>query len=204
MERELRERLISSKRAFEGRLIGVQVDEVELADGRRTAREVVSHPGAVAVVPMLDGGRVVMIRQYRHAAGRVLWELPAGTLGSGESPEECARRELAEEVGYEAGELRLLFSTYLSPGYSTEIIHLFCATGLHPGPAAVEEDEQIEVIALPLEEAVAMVGNGLVKNAAAICGILALWREWKGPGGLAGDGDDGGRRGDGRSDRGCD
>lgn len=176
MERELRERLIVSQRVFEGRLISVQVDEVELADGRRTTRELVSHPGAVAVVPLLKGGRVVMIRQYRHAAGRVLWELPAGTLEAGESPEQCARRELAEEVGYEAGELRRLLSTYLSPGYSSELIHLFVAQELRATAPREDSDERIEVAMLDVEEAIAMIARGEIRNAAAICGLLALVR----------------------------
>ncbi len=181
MERELGERLIGSREVFAGRLISVQVDEVELADGSRTTREVVSHPGAVAVVPMLDEKRVVMIRQYRHAAGRVVWELPAGTLGEGESAEECARRELVEEVGYEAGELRRLFSTYLSPGYSSELIHLFVARGLRATSPRRERDERIEAAPLAVEEAVAMIERGEVQNAAAICGLLAVTR-WPGEG----------------------
>ena len=204
MERPVGEKLIASRTAFEGELLSVTVDEVALTDGRRAVREVVHHPGAVAIVPLLAGPRVVMIRQYRHAAGKVLFELPAGLLQRNESPEDCARRELMEETGYRAGGLRLVFSTYLSPGYSTEIIHVFCATDLAPGAAAPEEDEQIEVIALPLEEAVEMVGNGLVENAAAVCGILAVWRELKTRGGRAGERDDGCRRSDRRTNRGCD
>jgi len=204
MERPVGEKLITSRAAFEGKLLSLTVDEVALTDGRRAVREVVHHPGAVAIVPLLAGPRVVMIRQYRHAAGKVLFELPAGIIGSGEPPEDCARRELMEETGYRAGELRLLFSTYLSPGYSTEIIHVFCATDLDPGAAAPEEDEEIEVMALPLEEAAAMVGNGLVENGAAICGILAVWREFQTRGDLAGERDDGCRRSDRRTNRGCD
>lgn len=176
MDSRLVERLISSQTVFRGRFISVHVDEVELSDGRRARREVVDHPGAAAVVPLLPDGRVIMIRQYRHAAGKVLYELPAGTLAPGEAPLECAQRELAEETGYEAGCLRLLFSTYLSPGYSSEIIHVFAATGLRPaahaGPA---EDERLELMTLPLSEAVAMVGRGEVQNAAAICGLLAAY-----------------------------
>ena len=179
MERRLHERLIASRGVFSGRLISVRVDEVALPDGARTTREIVAHPGAVAVVPILDDGRVVMIRQHRHAAGKVLWELPAGTLRPEESPEQCAHRELMEETGYEAGSLQLLFSTYLSPGYSTELIHLFLGRLLRPVPQRTESDERIEVIVLAMEEALGMVERGEVQNAAAICGLLAAAR-WGG------------------------
>lgn len=174
MTRELRERLIGSDVVFEGRLISVRVDEVELADGRRARRELVEHPGAVAVVPLLEDGRVVMIRQYRHAAGKVLWELPAGLIEEGEEPEGCARRELGEEIGYEPGELVPLFSTFLSPGFSSEIIHIFLARKLRPVNVASEPDERIEAVPVPLAEAVEMVRRGEVENAAAICGLLAV------------------------------
>ena len=174
MTRELRERLIGSDKVFEGRLISVRVDEVELADGTRARREFVEHPVAVAVVPMLADGRVVMIQQYRHAAGKVLWELPAGLVEEGEEPEECARRELGEEVGYEPGELIPLFSTFLSPGFSSEIIHIFLARDLRPVNVASEPDERIVAVPVPLAEAVQMVRRGEVQNAAAICGLLAV------------------------------
>ena len=173
MDRDLRERLIASKTVFEGRLISVSVDEVELADGRRTRREVVHHPGAAAVVPVLPDGRVVMIRQYRHATGSVLYELPAGLCEPGEAPVECARRELGEEVGYQAEEMELLFSVYLSPGYSSELIHVFLAGGLRPVEAKPDPDEQVVPVALPLDAVVAMIARGEVQNAAAVCGVLA-------------------------------
>jgi len=173
MERELYERLITSETVFQGRLISVRKDQVELPGGRRASREVVVHPGAVAIVPLLPDEVVVMIRQYRHAVGRALYELPAGTLQPGESPEDCARRELEEETGYQAAELGLMFSTYLSPGYSSEIIHIFLAQGLSPTTSRPVEDEQLQTVLLPLEEAVAMIGRGEVQNAAAICGLLA-------------------------------
>ncbi len=171
--------MITSEAAFQGRLISVRVDEVELPGGRRARREIVVHPGAVAIVPLLPDGRVVMVRQYRHAAGEVLYELPAGTLAAGESPQECARRELAEETGYRAAQIRLLLSTYLTPGYSSEIIHIFLASGLVPAAAAPDADESLETVLLPLDEAVAMVGRGRVQNAAAVCGVLAAarWRQ---------------------------
>lgn len=172
MDRELRERLIDSHPQFEGRLLSVFVDEVELADGTRTTRETVRHPGATAILPFLPDGRIAMIRQYRHSAGQVLWELPAGVLRPGEPPADCARRELTEEIGYEAGDLVPLFSTYLSPGFSSEIIHIFLARDLRPATAKADGDERIEVVPVKLEEAVAMVLRGEVRNAAAICGVL--------------------------------
>lgn len=175
MERELAERLVSSRNVFTGRLISVRVDEVELADGSRTSREVVVHPGAVAIVPLLPANRVVMIRQYRHPAGKVLYELPAGTLQPGESPADCAHRELLEETGYQAGDLAPLFSMYLSPGYCTELIHLFLATGLKPGASTgADSDERVEPFILTLPEALAMIGRGDVQNAAAVAGLLAV------------------------------
>ena len=185
MSAELWERLVSSETVFEGRLISVRVEEVELPGGGRARREIVVHPGAVAVVPLLPEGRVLMIRQYRHAAGQVLYELPAGTVQAGESPPDCARRELAEETGYAAGKLELVFSTYLSPGYSTELIGIFLARDLHPAQGARQEpDERVVPVVLPFEEAVAMVRRGEVRNAAAICGLLAAAR-WGGAGGGA-------------------
>ena len=181
MDPKLVERLISSQTVFTGRLISVRVDEVELPGGHRARREVVIHPGAAAIVPLLPDGRVIMIRQYRHAAGKVFYELPAGTLAPGESALNCARRELAEETGYQAEHVRLLFSTYLSPGYSSEIIHVFLASGLHQTTqGALAEDEHLELVVLPLTEAVAMVGRGEVQNAAAICGLLGA-NAWGGP-----------------------
>jgi ADP-ribose pyrophosphatase len=175
MERQLGERLVSSRTVFTGRLISVRVDEVELPGGPRASREVVVHPGAVAIIPLLPQDRVVMIRQYRHPAAKVLYELPAGTLQPGESPADCARRELLEETGYQAGELAPLFSMYLSPGYCTELIHLFLATGLEPAASTgTDSDERVEPFILTLSEALAMIGRGDVQNAAAVAGLLAV------------------------------
>ena len=191
MGERLRERLTSSTTVFSGRLISVRVDEVELADGVRTTREVVAHPGAVAIVPLLPDGRVVMIRQYRHPAGKVLYELPAGTLHPDESPEACACRELAEEIGYRAGRLTHLLSMYLSPGYCTERIHIFLATGLTPAGEGsspsprLDAYERVEPLVLTLAEAVAMIARGEVENAAAIAGLLAVTVGLSAPGAAA-------------------
>jgi len=179
---ELTERPISSRQVFSGRLLAVRVDEVELPDGVRATREIVRHPGAVAIVPLLSDDRVILIRQYRHAAGEVVWELPAGVLEKGEEPAECARRELIEETGYAAGELAPLLSTFVSPGFSSEIIHLFLARDLRRVEARAEPDERIETHVLPFDEAVAMVLRGEVRNAAAICGLLAVAQRRRGSG----------------------
>ncbi|MFB3881348.1 MAG: NUDIX domain-containing protein [Armatimonadota bacterium] len=174
MDDTLREKLLSSRTVFQGRLLTLRVDEVELPNGARATREIVPHPGAVVIVPLLDDGRVVMIRQYRHATGKVLWELPAGLLGKGEEPESAARRELVEEVGYEAGEMVPLFSVYLSPGFSGELAHIFLARGLRKVGVRSQPDETICAAEVPLGEALAMVRRGEVQNAAAVCGLLAV------------------------------
>lgn len=179
MDEELRERLISSRPVFEGRLLSVKVDEVALANGNSAIREIVSHPGAAAIVPLLNDDHVVMIRQYRHAAGKVLWEIPAGILEEGESPEACARRELAEEVGYAANDLDFLFSVFLSPGFSSELIHVFLARNLVPVKVSAEEDERIEAHRICLDEAVKMVRQGEVQNATAVCGLLAAFEHMR-------------------------
>jgi ADP-ribose pyrophosphatase len=172
----LKETLTRTEWAYRGRLVNVRVDTVSLPSGRETTREVVAHPGAVAIVPLHDDGTVTLVRQWRQAAGQVLLEIPAGTLEPGEEPAGCARRELIEEVGLRAGELTHLFSSYLAPGYSTELLHTFLATELAPGPARPEADEAIDPVRLPLAEATAMVLRGELSDAKTICGLLLAER----------------------------
>ncbi|MEJ7613537.1 MAG: hypothetical protein DFNUSKGM_001257 [Candidatus Fervidibacter sacchari] len=172
---ELTEVLIESDRVFEGRLISVRKDTVRLPNGRTSTREVVVHPGAVAVVPMLEDGRVILVKQYRHAVGKILMEIPAGTLYPDETPEECALRELREEVGYAAGRLEKLTSVYLAPGYSTELIHLFLATDLQPAEGETDEDEFLKPVTLTLDEAVAQIANGEIQDAKTVAALLLVW-----------------------------
>lgn len=141
----LRETQTSRAVIHAGRLLTIYEDEVRLADGTTARREVVAHPGAVAIVAIDADGRVVLVRQWRHAAGRALWELPAGTRDAGESPEQTARRELAEETGLRAESFRPLATAPLTPGYSTEVMHFFLATGLTPGPTHRDTDERMDV-----------------------------------------------------------
>lgn len=174
---------IERRRVFEGRLLRVEVDQVVLPDGSRAEREVVRHPGAAAVLPIWlrerPGGTVptvVLLRQYRYAAGGELWEVPAGTLEPGESPEACGIRELREEAGLEAGRLRPLASFFTTPGFSDERIHLFLATGLRAVRADPEPEERIRREEIPLERALAMVRDGEVADAKTICALLVSER----------------------------
>jgi ADP-ribose pyrophosphatase len=171
------EKTLESRLLHEGRHFSFHRDEVELPSGYRTQRDVVRHPGAVAIVPVLPDGRVVMIRQYRYAAGKELLEIPAGTLEPGEPPLECARRELMEETGYEAGEMEALLSCYMAPGYSSEVIHFFVARGLMEAVGEPEPDEEIAVERLELEEVLGMIAENVIEDAKTIIGVLFLSKE---------------------------
>jgi len=145
-----------------------------LPDGSTTTREIIGTPGAVAIVPLTDDGQVRMVRQYRSASGKFLLELPAGTLEPGEPPEQAAPRELAEETGDLATHWQRLVGFYTMPGICDEYIHLFLATGLMPGQTNHEVDEFIEVVTLPLDEALAMVHSGEIRDAKTIIGLLMV------------------------------
>jgi ADP-ribose pyrophosphatase len=168
------ERTISSRLLHEGRHFSFLQDEVELPNGLKTYRDIVRHPGAVAIVPVLPDGRVVLVRQYRYAAGKPLLEIPAGTLEEGEDPLECARRELIEETGYEASELTAILSCYMAPGYSDEVIHFFEAGGLREVGISPEEDESIEVEVSELGEIIRMIEENIIEDAKTIIGIRCL------------------------------
>jgi ADP-ribose pyrophosphatase len=139
----LRERPVERRTVFEGRLLTLHADTVLTAAGARASREVVDHPGAVGVIATDDAGRVLLVRQWRHAVGRALWEIPAGTLVPGETPAAAARRELAEETGYTAASWRRLGAGPVAPGYSGEILHLYSAGELTPGEPHTDPDENV-------------------------------------------------------------
>ncbi|MEW6335911.1 MAG: NUDIX domain-containing protein [Acidobacteriota bacterium] len=173
MTRDLTETRIDGRRVYEGRIVAVEVDRVRLADGAETLREVVRHPGAVVVVPLRADGRVLLERQFRYPVGRVLLELPAGKLEPGEAPESCARRELAEEIGQAAAAWRPLARFFSAPGFCDEVMHCFLATGLTPVDGAEpDEDERIEVAAMPLAEAIARVESGEICDAKTVAALL--------------------------------
>lgn len=163
--------ILKSEQAFDGRVIRVFLDDVKLPDGRTARWERVAHPGAVGIVPLLESGEVLMVRQYRHAVRGVLLEIPAGKLDAGEPPLECAHRELEEEVGMKAGEMLKLAEFYNSPGYSDEYFHLYLARDLTDGEAEPEADEFLELSRIRLEEALGMVSTGEIRDAKSIIGL---------------------------------
>jgi ADP-ribose pyrophosphatase len=164
-------RVLGSRRVFAGRAFSVRVDELESAGGRRWTLEVVEHPGAVAIVAMLPDREIVLVQQTRHAVGRMLFEIPAGTIEPPETPDACARRELAEEAGYAAHTWERLATFYPAPGFSNEEMHLFLAEDLHPAPAEREE-EDLTVHRVPLAVARRLVATGEIRDAKSIVGVL--------------------------------
>jgi len=172
----MEERTLSSARPWTGRRIRVRVDEIERSDGHRTTREIVEHPGAVAILAW-DGERLAMVRQWRHATGQVLLEIPAGTLEPDEPPARTARRELAEEVGLAAATWVAGPRFYTAPGFCTELMHLYLATGLTEATAEADADELLEPAWLTLADALAAIDDGRIIDAKSIVGAGWLARK---------------------------
>ncbi|HEX6201866.1 MAG TPA: NUDIX hydrolase [Thermoanaerobaculia bacterium] len=171
-------RRLDRREVFRGRIVAVSVDRVRMPDGREVEMELVRHPGSAAVLPIAetaDGGEeVLLLRQYRYATGGWLLEIPAGKLDPGESAADCARRELAEETGWAAGEIEPLGEVWPSPGVLAERIALFVACGLTPAEQSLEDDELLTVERLPLAEAVARAASGELEDAKTVCALLRL------------------------------
>jgi ADP-ribose pyrophosphatase len=168
---EYTETVTSSERLYQGRVITLDRLQVTLSSGVQATRELVRHPGAVAIVPII-GRDVLLVTQYRTAAGRVMLEIPAGTLNPAETPPACAERELQEETGYRPGRLEPLGGFFVAPGYTTEFIHLFVATDLVESRLAMDEDEQISVERVPFEDALARIASGAIIDGKTIIGLL--------------------------------
>ena len=178
-DERFRETRLGGEPVFEGRLLHVYRDRVRLPDGRESTREYIRHPGASAVV-LLDGdGRVLLERQWRYPLSRAFWEIPAGKLDGAEDPLVCAKRELSEETGYTAAHISKLTTIATTVGFSNEKIHIYAATGLTPGQQHTDEDEFINVVLVPLNEAVAMVEDGRIIDAKSAVAILMLARQQK-------------------------
>jgi ADP-ribose pyrophosphatase len=168
----LPERIIDSQTLYEGSVVKFYVNTVVLPNGNTAKREIVGTRGAVAIVPLTGDGHVQLVRQYRSGISDFLLEIPAGTLEPGESPDEAAPRELAEETGYRAESWRYLTGIYTTPGICDEVIHIYLAAGLTGGSNHLDPDEFIDVVTLPLAEAVALVFSGDIRDAKTIAGLL--------------------------------
>lgn len=168
------------QRVFSSEKFSVDLVPVQTRDGQTVSRPMVVHPGAVVVLALGEDGRVVTIRNRRFAVGRTLWELPAGTLGPDEDPALCAARELAEETGYAAGRIEPLCRFYASPGICDELMHVFLATELTPGPQQLEATEHIDLELAPLERLLRAVSEGEIEDGKTIAALL-YYQSFRGP-----------------------
>jgi ADP-ribose pyrophosphatase len=164
--------ILSSEMIYQGKVFGLRRDEVVEPSGLRATREVITHPGSVVVLPVLPDGRIVMIRQYRHATRQYLWELVAGRKEPEETPKQGAARELLEETGYRAKRYKVFLDVFPTPGFLEERMYLLLAEGLTAGEAQPEEDEKIEVRPFKLKELKQMIKSGRLRDAKSIGGIL--------------------------------
>jgi len=161
---------LSSEEIYKGRIFDIRVDTIREGDVEYT-REIVVHRGSAVIVPFFDDGTVALVRQYRHAAGKYMLEIPAGSLEKGEDPKTCAIRELEEEVGVTAQNIELITEFYVSPGFLTEKMYVFLATGLTETKQNLESDELIEIERLTFPQALEMIQNGQIQDAKSIIGI---------------------------------
>ncbi|MDH6349130.1 ADP-ribose pyrophosphatase [Brevibacillus sp. 1238] len=169
----LYEKTIASQSIYEGRIIKLKVDDVLLPNGNTAKREIVNHPGAVAVLALTDDNKLVAVRQFRKPLEQTIVEIPAGKLEAGEEPLTCAMRELEEETGYVASHYEPLSAFYTSPGFADELLHVFVATGLTKGESKPDEDEFVDTLELTLEEARELHKNGEIRDAKTVVALFA-------------------------------
>jgi len=175
-EMNMEEITLRTTPVYDGRIVKLDLLDVRLPDGKEARREIIRHPGAVAIVAIDPAGNVLLVKQFRAAAGKILLEIPAGTLNPGEVPLSCALRELQEETGFRAEKLEPLGGIYTAPGYTTEFIHLFYATGLSESKLDQDADEFIEVERVSLAEALAMIDRGDIADGKSVSGLLRVAR----------------------------
>jgi ADP-ribose pyrophosphatase len=167
-----RAQVISSRECFSGRVFNVRTDEVRFDDGTVARLDIVEHRGSYAIIATPSADSLVLVRQYRHAVGRALWEIPAGTAESGESPLDGARRELAEETGFAASAMRPLGSLYMTPGFCNELMYFYHASELRAGEQSLDEDERITVGTFSVKEAKTLVESGQIADAKTVVALL--------------------------------
>ena len=168
----MKEKTLHSKCVFKGSLLDVRNDEVVFPSGSKSTREWINHPGAVCCIPVLENGDICLIKQYRYAIKKYVIELPAGKLEIGETPIDCAKRELEEEIGFEAKKIRFLTMFYPAVGFVNEEMHLFLAEDLKKTNTNLDEDEFIELIPKTLDQAVEMIYSGEITDAKTIIGLV--------------------------------
>ena len=174
------EETIDTERIYDGKILHVRKDTVTVKGGRTATRELIEHPGAAAIVPLTDDGEVIMIKQFRKPIESTIWEVPAGKIDPGEDPLETAKRELEEETGLRAENYEYLTAMYPTVGYSTEVIHIYLATGLSQGPSHPDEDEDIIMEHMDLDLLKQKVMEGELNDAKTIIAILMAWEKVRG------------------------
>lgn len=170
----MQEKTIKTKNIFSGRILKVKILKVKLPDGNITTREIVRHPGAVAIIPILNKNKIIFVRQYRKAVEKELLEIPAGTLEQNESPLNCAKRELTEETGYKAGKIKKIMEFYPAPGYTSEKIHIFAATDLKQVSSNSEPDEFIKTVIIDKVQIKKLYRAGKINDSKTLIGLSAL------------------------------
>lgn len=169
-----KEKTVESEKVFEGRIIKVRLDKVEMPDGSLAERELVEHPGGVGVVAVTENDEVIMVRQYRKPLDKVIYEIPAGKLDAGEHHRDCGMRELSEETGMTADNFEYLGFIYTSPGFTDEVTHVYYATDLKQGVANPDEDEYLDAERIPFSKVYDMVMSGEINDAKTVFGILKV------------------------------
>jgi ADP-ribose pyrophosphatase len=171
----MQEKLVSSETVYEGRAVDLRIDTIQKASGEVTTREIVCHADCIAVVVLDDKNNVILEKQYRRAADKVLLEIPAGGIEEGETPEEAVKRELQEEIGYLPGKVARLGGFYSAPGYCTEYLHLFLATDLKSSRLTAEDTDEIEIVRVPVSEIKGLIDSGQICDAKSVAGLLQFW-----------------------------
>ena len=164
--------MISTKKVFEGRALTLRVDTIDKPSGERITREIIEHSDCIAVVVLDDKDNVVLVRQYRRAAGKDLLEIPAGCVEPGEALEQCVKRELQEEIGYLPRNIKKLGGFYAAPGYCTEFMHIFMASDLKESRLVAEDTDEIEVVRVPISKIPSLIDKGEICDAKSVAGLL--------------------------------
>lgn len=172
----MEEIVLTTQQIFSGRVVTLNLHTVKLPDGNEAQREIIQHSGAVAVVALDAEQNVLLVRQFRLGANKMMLEIPAGTLEPGEVPEDCASRELREETGYRPLVLESVGGLYAAPGYTTEYVYLYFADSLEEAPMAPDADEFLEVVRLPIRDALALVDKGEINDSKTVVGLLRVAR----------------------------